>query len=143
MQIVLTWMVNRILNSNINEKIFITNRKYMSCFVTIEKIYQSFIVYFINYLYLNLSLYTLIISFVLNLFYNVERAEGLGKLGLSYGLGMVLGPIAGGFITKHLSEQSAALVACFLSIISIISIFIMIPKKTKALGTTPPDTPGK
>ena len=29
-----------------------------------------------------------------------SRAEALGKLGLSYGIGMVVGPFVGGIITK-------------------------------------------
>lgn len=34
---------------------------------------------------------------------NVEqRADALGKLGLSYGVGMVIGPLVGGLITKFL-----------------------------------------
>ena len=31
-----------------------------------------------------------------------KRADALGKLGLSYGVGMVVGPILGGLLTKHL-----------------------------------------
>lgn len=31
-----------------------------------------------------------------------KRADALGKLGLSYGVGMVIGPMVGGLITKHL-----------------------------------------
>lgn len=29
-----------------------------------------------------------------------KRADALGKLGLSYGVGMVVGPVVGGIITK-------------------------------------------
>ena len=31
-----------------------------------------------------------------------NRADALGKLGLSYGVGMVVGPVLGGQFTKHL-----------------------------------------
>ena len=31
-----------------------------------------------------------------------KRADALGKLGLSYGVGMVVGPVLGGLLTKHL-----------------------------------------
>ena len=31
-----------------------------------------------------------------------KRADALGKLGLSYGVGMVLGPMIGGLIVKHM-----------------------------------------
>ena len=30
-----------------------------------------------------------------------NRADALGKLGISYGIGMILGPIFGGQITQH------------------------------------------
>lgn len=30
-----------------------------------------------------------------------ERADALGKLGISYGVGMVIGPFIGGLVTKH------------------------------------------
>ena len=30
-----------------------------------------------------------------------QRADALGKLGMSYGVGMVIGPLLGGLVTKH------------------------------------------
>lgn len=30
-----------------------------------------------------------------------QRADALGKLGISYGIGMVMGPFVGGILTKH------------------------------------------
>ena len=30
-----------------------------------------------------------------------KRADALGKLGLSYGVGMVIGPFLGGLVTKY------------------------------------------
>ena len=40
-----------------------------------------------------------------------ERTSSLAKLGFSYGIGMVLGPTLGGFVTKVYGEQASALVA--------------------------------
>ena len=40
-----------------------------------------------------------------------ERTSSLAKLGFSYGIGMVLGPSLGGFVTKTYGEQASALVA--------------------------------
>lgn len=86
-----------------------------------------------------------------------SRAEALGMLGLSYGIGMVIGPFVGGIITKqfelvlflsfskgimtvqlnylfvnHLySEQHAAFVACIGSMVSIVLCVSYIPSATK------------
>ncbi|CAH1774902.1 unnamed protein product, partial [Owenia fusiformis] len=60
-----------------------------------------------------------------------NRADALGKLGLSYGIGMVVGPFIGGLVTKYSSEQTAALVAAAGSVLSILIVLIFIPKQTK------------
>ena len=60
-----------------------------------------------------------------------ERSDKLGKLGLSYGVGMVLGPMIGGLCTKYGSEQVAAFVAAGGSLISIAIVFTFIPVYTK------------
>lgn len=39
-----------------------------------------------------------------------KRADALGKLGLSYGVGMVVGPMIGGLITKHLGSELLLLI---------------------------------
>jgi len=35
-----------------------------------------------------------------------KRADSLGKLGLSYGLGMVVGPFIGGLVSKYFRYNS-------------------------------------
>ena len=62
-----------------------------------------------------------------------DRADSLGKLGISYGVGMVIGPTLGGWITKQGGEQSAAFVSLLFSILSIVLVLLWIPKNTKAL----------
>lgn len=55
-----------------------------------------------------------------------KRADYMGKLGLWYGVGMVIGPSLGGVITKNLRLQSlydlniipAAIIIIFLSFLS-------------------------
>lgn len=65
-----------------------------------------------------------------------DRASAIGRLGVSYGIGMTIGPLVGGFITKHYSEQAAAASAALGSIISIILVTMFIPANTKALKDT-------
>lgn len=60
-----------------------------------------------------------------------KRADALGKLGLSYGVGMVVGPAVGGLITKFQGLEFAAFVAFIGSVISICLVFMFVPKQTK------------
>ncbi|KAH3709493.1 solute carrier family 22 member 18-like [Dreissena polymorpha] len=60
-----------------------------------------------------------------------KRADALGKLGISYLIGMVLGPMIGGQITKHFSEETAAFVACMGSVLSIVLVLLFVPHRTK------------
>lgn len=62
-----------------------------------------------------------------------SRSSQLGKLGLSYGVGMVIGPVVGGLCTKYSSEQAAAFVAAAGSLLSVALVLMFVPKNTKAL----------
>uniref|UniRef100_H2Z9D2 Major facilitator superfamily (MFS) profile domain-containing protein n=1 Tax=Ciona savignyi TaxID=51511 RepID=H2Z9D2_CIOSA len=61
----------------------------------------------------------------------LERPDKLGKLGLSYAIGMVLGPVIGGWCTTYASEQVAAFVAASGSLLSIAVVLLFIPSNTK------------
>ena len=56
-----------------------------------------------------------------------ERAHVLSRLGFSYGIGMLVGPTLGGYLTSNFSEQTASLVAAFGSLVSVILVLIFIP----------------
>ncbi|XP_033123367.1 solute carrier family 22 member 18-like [Anneissia japonica] len=60
-----------------------------------------------------------------------KRAAALGRISLSYGLGMVIGPLIGGQIASKFSEQCAAFVACAGSILSVAIVLKFIPANTK------------
>lgn len=62
---------------------------------------------------------------------NKERADALGKLGVSYGVGMVVGPTIGGYLTTLKSEQFAAGVAAGLCLLAMIVVLIFVPATTK------------
>lgn len=64
----------------------------------------------------------------------VGRADALGKLGVSYAIGMVIGPFIGGLITKNYGEQSAAFFAAAFSFLSIFIALLFIPRNTKSLS---------
>ena len=64
----------------------------------------------------------------------VGRADALGKLGVSYAIGMVIGPFIGGLITKNYGEQSAAFFAAAFSFLSIFIALLFIPHNTKSLS---------
>ena len=68
----------------------------------------------------------------------LDRASSIGRLGIAYGVGMVIGPFIGGLITEHFSEPAAAATACFGSVISIMIVLWTIPYNTKELGGNKP-----
>lgn len=60
-----------------------------------------------------------------------ERADALGKLGVSYGVGMVVGPTLGGLVTTHFSEQMAAGLAAAICLLAMIIVLLFVPANTK------------
>ncbi|KAK3785937.1 hypothetical protein RRG08_013940 [Elysia crispata] len=60
-----------------------------------------------------------------------KRADALGKLGISYGVGMVVGPMIGGIVSRLFSIEKGALVACVLSLVSIVITFLYVPASVK------------
>ncbi|XP_022106243.1 solute carrier family 22 member 18-like [Acanthaster planci] len=65
-----------------------------------------------------------------------QRAESLGRLRMTYGLGMIVGPLIGGQVTKYYSEQHAALVSCLGSLLSVMLVQLFIPVQTKKVAVT-------
>ena len=79
-----------------------------------------------------------------------DRADALGKLGVAYGVGMVVGPPIGGqvyitrgaplinptsplagYVTIFVSEQWAAAVAAALCVLSMVVVVLFVPRSTK------------
>ncbi|XP_052763678.1 solute carrier family 22 member 18-like isoform X2 [Mya arenaria] len=60
-----------------------------------------------------------------------KRADALGKLGISYGVGMIIGPAIGGIITTNFGEATAAFVAFLGSVLSILLVLMFVPHQTK------------
>ncbi|XP_041472765.1 solute carrier family 22 member 18-like [Lytechinus variegatus] len=59
------------------------------------------------------------------------RTEALGRVSMCYSIGIVVGPLIGGWISVYMSEQSAAAVACIGSCISLALTLFFIPSNTK------------
>ena len=66
-----------------------------------------------------------------------ERAVALGKLGFSYGAGVILGPFIGGQISKYFSQKAAMMSAAFFSVFAIIFVITFIPKFTRKIDPKP------
>ena len=62
---------------------------------------------------------------------STDRANAIGRLGVSYGVGMVVGPIIGGSVTTLKSEQFAAGVAAGLCLFTVVIVFLFVPANTK------------
>ncbi|XP_067902184.1 solute carrier family 22 member 18 isoform X2 [Heterodontus francisci] len=60
-----------------------------------------------------------------------ERAGALGKLGLSYGMGIIIGSSAGGFLIGRFGESFAAYAAAAGSVLNVIVVMKYIPAHTK------------
>ena len=60
-----------------------------------------------------------------------QRADALGKLGVSYGVGMVVGPTVGGIVSTLTNTQYAAAVAASLCLVAIVIVMIFVPRTTK------------
>ena len=65
---------------------------------------------------------------------STDRADALGKLSVSYGVGMVVGPTLGGYVTKLYSMQAAAGVAAALCIVAMVIVLVFVPATTKDLS---------
>ena len=61
-----------------------------------------------------------------------ERADALGKLGVFYAIGMVIGPSTGGLITHTYGERTATFLSAFVSCVSIVIAYLFIPGNTKS-----------
>uniref|UniRef100_UPI00398E75E2 solute carrier family 22 member 18 n=1 Tax=Pristiophorus japonicus TaxID=55135 RepID=UPI00398E75E2 len=70
-----------------------------------------------------------------------ERTGALGKLGLSYGVGMILGSSAGGLLISRFGEPFAAYVAAAGSVLNTIVVLKYIPAHTKPVTLTKENKP--
>ena len=64
------------------------------------------------------------------------RADALGKLGVSYGVGMVVGPTLGGYVTSLATSETegthlAAGVAAMVCAIAMVIVVVFVPQTTK------------
>lgn len=62
--------------------------------------------------------------------YPEDRADMMGKLGVSSGLGMIVGSAIGGFITSHFGNRMPFFVAIVVDVLCIIIVVSLIPKDT-------------
>ena len=65
-----------------------------------------------------------------------DRANVLARLGVSYGIGMVVGPSLGGYVTSNFGEQASSLLAASGSFLSIILVLIFVPSIPKQNKTS-------
>ncbi|XP_067849849.1 solute carrier family 22 member 18 isoform X2 [Heptranchias perlo] len=65
-----------------------------------------------------------------------ERAGALGKLGLSYSVGIIIGSSAGGLLISTFGESFAAYVAAAGSVLNTIVVLKYIPARTKPVALT-------
>ncbi|XP_025089801.1 solute carrier family 22 member 18-like isoform X2 [Pomacea canaliculata] len=69
-----------------------------------------------------------------------KRAEALGQLGVSFGVGMIVGPLIGGWLTESYGEELAALMAGAGNLLILPFVLMVIPWKMKPMGSHHADT---
>ena len=67
---------------------------------------------------------------------DAERAGGIGRLGIFYGVGMVVGPLLGGMVVEAYDEQTSVAVLAAGAAFCIAVIFFLIPADTKKYSTS-------
>ena len=58
----------------------------------------------------------------------------MGKLGLAFSLGVMAGPLFGGFVAEKFGDHMVALSASITSLLSVLMVQIFLPKHTKSLN---------
>ncbi|KAM9301996.1 solute carrier family 22 member 18 [Gastrophryne carolinensis] len=72
-----------------------------------------------------------------------ERADSLGKLGLCFGLGIIIGSSLGGYLATRFGLYTPTFIALAASLVSCVIVRIYIPRKTKMLEDKPPTEQSK
>mmetsp|Transcript_39268 Transcript_39268/g.100640 ORF Transcript_39268/g.100640 Transcript_39268/m.100640 type:complete len:373 (-) Transcript_39268:1701-2819(-) len=60
-----------------------------------------------------------------------NRAKALGRISLSYGVGMIIGPSIGGYLSSTYSFSTIAWIAACLSLVSAVSSYLLLPASLK------------
>ena len=62
-----------------------------------------------------------------------ERTKALGMMGAIFGLGFIVGPLLGGFVSQSFSISTAFVIPAVLSLLNGILIFFILPESNKSL----------
>ncbi len=62
-----------------------------------------------------------------------ERTKALGMMGAIFGLGFIVGPLLGGFVSQQFSISTAFAIPAVLSLINAVLIFFILPESNKSL----------
>ncbi|EDV23505.1 uncharacterized protein TRIADDRAFT_27771, partial [Trichoplax adhaerens] len=60
-----------------------------------------------------------------------ERPDALGKVGMCFGFGMLVGSVLGGWIQASYGEQTTAMISAFGAVLHVMITMMFIPKNTK------------
>ncbi|KAI8502237.1 hypothetical protein Bbelb_198250 [Branchiostoma belcheri] len=65
---------------------------------------------------------------------DASRSDAMGKVGMFFGIGLLIGPVLGGWISEHYSEHVTCVVAAVLSLLQVVLVMLFVPAQMKSVS---------
>ncbi|XP_078584771.1 solute carrier family 67 member A1-like isoform X2 [Branchiostoma floridae x Branchiostoma japonicum] len=62
---------------------------------------------------------------------DASRSDAMGKVGMFFGIGLLIGPVSGGWLSEHYSEHLTCVVAAALSLLQVVLVMMFVPAQLK------------
>ncbi|XP_066268865.1 solute carrier family 22 member 18-like isoform X1 [Branchiostoma lanceolatum] len=65
---------------------------------------------------------------------DASRSDAMGKVGMFFGIGLLIGPVLGGWLSEHYSEHLTCVVAAVLSLLQVVLVMLFVPAQMKPVS---------